>query len=219
MFFEELLNSNIISFMLLAALMVMSPGPNGVLIAKTVPTSGRAAGFANVAGFFASFYVHGTFAIFGISVLLTQSATAFMIVKYLGAAYLCWIGIKAIYSAIKGDHTVEHVSPAKRKRTLLKAFMEGFLTNALNPKVSLFYLSAFPQFIHIGQDSVALAYGFVTSQALLNAIWFSSMAILVAKLSNVARSDKFKQSFKRWLNGITGAVFIGFGIGLARFKP
>lgn len=219
MFLEELLNSNIISFMLLAALMVMSPGPNGVLIAKTVPTSGRAAGFANVAGFFASFYVHGTFAIFGISVLLTQSATAFMIVKYLGAAYLCWIGIKAIYSAIKGEGAVENISPAKRKRTLMKAFMEGFLTNALNPKVSLFYLSAFPQFIDVGQTSMAIAYGFVTSQAILNAIWFSSMAILVAKLSNVARSDQFKQNFKRWLNGITGAVFIGFGVGLARFKP
>jgi threonine/homoserine/homoserine lactone efflux protein len=219
MFIEELLNSNIISFMLLAALMVMSPGPNGVLIAKTVPTSGRAAGFANVAGFFASFYVHGTFAIFGISVLLTQSATAFMIVKYLGAAYLCWIGVKAIYSAIKGEGTVENITPAKRKRTLMKAFMEGFLTNALNPKVSLFYLSAFPQFIDVGQTSMALAYGFVTSQAILNAIWFSSMAILVAKLSNVARSDQFKQSFKRWLNGVTGLVFIGFGVGLARFKP
>lgn len=219
MFLAELLNSNIISFMLLAALMVMSPGPNGVLIAKTVPTSGRAAGFANVAGFFASFYVHGTFAIFGISILLTQSAIAFMIVKYLGAAYLCWIGIKAIYSAIKGDGAVENISPAKRKRTLMKALMEGFLTNALNPKVSLFYLSAFPQFIDVGQTSMAIAYGFVTSQAILNAIWFSSMAILVAKLSNVARSDQFKQNFKRWLNGITGAVFIGFGVGLARFKP
>ncbi len=219
MFLVELLNSNIISFMLLAALMVMSPGPNGVLIAKTVPTSGRAAGFANVAGFFASFYVHGTFAIFGISVLLTQSATAFMIVKYLGAAYLCWIGIRAIYSAIKGEGADENISPAKRKRTLMKAFMEGFLTNALNPKVSLFYLSAFPQFIDVGQTSMAIAYGFVTSQAILNAIWFSSMAILVAKLSNVARSDQFKQNFKRWLNGIIGAVFIGFGVGLARFKP
>lgn len=219
MFLDELLNSNIVSFMLLAALMVMSPGPNGVLIAKTVPTSGRAAGFANVAGFFASFYVHGTFAIFGISILLTQSAIAFMIVKYLGAAYLCWIGIKAIYSAFKGEGSVEHVTPAKRKRTLIKAFTEGFLTNALNPKVSLFYLSAFPQFIEVGETSAAIAYGFVTSQAILNAIWFSSMAILVAKLSNVARSDQFKRNFKRWLNGITGAVFIGFGVGLARFKP
>lgn len=215
MFLQELLASNIISFTLLAALMVMSPGPNGVLIAKTVPTSGRAAGFANIAGFFASFYVHGTFAIFGISVLLTQSATAFMIVKYLGAAYLCWIGIKAIRMAIKGEPDGQNIAPAKRKRTLYKAFAEGFLTNALNPKVSLFYLSAFPQFITIGHDSMALAYGFVTAQALLNAVWFSCMALLVAKLTRVARGG----NFKRWLNGITGVVFVGFGIGLARLKP
>src|SRR3546814_648954 len=74
----------------------MSPGPNCVLIAKTVPTSGRAAGFANVAGFVAGFYLHGSLSIFGISLILLRSAEAFFVVKMLGAAYLCWIGIKAL---------------------------------------------------------------------------------------------------------------------------
>jgi threonine/homoserine/homoserine lactone efflux protein len=67
----------------------MSPGPNGALIAKTVPTSGRAAGFANVLGFLPAFYLHDALSILGISILLVQSATAFMIVEYIGAAYLC----------------------------------------------------------------------------------------------------------------------------------
>src|SRR3546814_2279045 len=91
----------------------MSPGPNGVLIAKTVPTSGRAAGFANVAGFVAGFYLHGSLSIFGISLILLRSAEAFFVVKMLGAAYLCWIGIKALRDAWRGIDKVrseEHTS-------------------------------------------------------------------------------------------------------------
>jgi len=79
----------ILTFAFAVSLLVMSPGPNGVLIAKTVPTSGRAAGFANIAGFVTAFYVHGSLSIFGISLLLVHSAQAFLVVKLLGAAYLC----------------------------------------------------------------------------------------------------------------------------------
>jgi len=84
---------------------VISPGPNGVLIAKTVPTSGRVAGLANVAGFVTAFYLHGALSILGISLILVQSAMAFAVVKYLGAAYLFWIGAKALYTAIKTPAT------------------------------------------------------------------------------------------------------------------
>jgi threonine/homoserine/homoserine lactone efflux protein len=195
-------------------LLIMSPGPNGVLIAKTVPTSGRNAGFANIAGFFASFYVHGAFSILGVSVILMQSATAFMIVKYAGAAYLLWLGIKALKTAFRSEGVAEAVTPAKRKRTLLKSFLEGFLSNFLNPKVALFYLAAFPQFITIGQDSAGLFFLLVTIHAVLNAIWFTGMVLLFSYFSRGAPS----KVFKRWLNGVTGFVFIAFGLKLATFK-
>ena len=118
-----------------------------MLIAKTVPLSGKAAGFSNIAGSVATFYLHGSLSILGISVLLTQSAEAFFIVKILGAAYLCWIGMKALWSAWRGHENSDLVESVKSKSSLSKAFLEGFLTNALNPKVSMFYLAAFPQFI------------------------------------------------------------------------
>ena len=136
--------TTLLSFTVIAALLVMSPGPNGVLIAKTVPTSGKSAGFANVAGFVTAFYLHGALSILGISLILVQSAQAFFVVKMLGAAYLCWIGVKALWDALKGVPVAPKVAPAKRQRTLARAFIEGFLTNALNPKVSMFYLAAFP---------------------------------------------------------------------------
>lgn len=207
--------ANIISFTIVAALLVMSPGPNGVLVAKTVPTSGRTAGFANVAGFVTAFYLHGALSILGISVILLQSAQAFFVVKMLGAAYLCWIGFKALYDAFCGDNAVSSVAPAKRQRALGAAFVEGFLTNALNPKVSMFYLAAFPQFITTGEGAIASAFFLVMIHSLINAIWFSAMVILFARLMKVAQHG----SFQRWLKAVTGVVFIGFGLKLATYRP
>lgn len=203
--------SQTLTFVVVATLLVMSPGPNGVLIARTVPTSGRAAGFANIAGFVAAFYLHGALSILGISILLVQSATAFAIVKYLGAAYLCWIGIRALIEAIRGVDASARVAPARSRRTLWRAFGEGFLTNALNPKVSMFYLAAFPQFMTVGEHAVASAFVLVFLHSVINAVWFTAMVLLFARLTAMTRGG----SFQRWLKGTTGVVFIGFGAKLA----
>ncbi|MFV1850814.1 MAG: LysE family translocator [Thalassospira sp.] len=204
-----------LSFALVTSLLVMSPGPNGVLIAKTVPTSGRATGFANVAGFVTAFYIHGALSILGISVILVQSANAFMVVKLLGAAYLCWVGFKALRDAWRGVKTVAEVAPAKRKRTMIKAYGEGFLTNALNPKVSIFYLAAFPQFIPTGEGAIASAFMLVTVHAMINVVWFGAIILLLARLTRFAGSGRFQRALK----ATTGAVFIAFGLKLAAFRP
>lgn len=209
----------VLTFAGVAGLLVMSPGPNGVLIAKTVPTSGRAAGFANIAGFVAGFYLHGSLSIFGISIILLRSAEAFFVVKMLGAAYLCWIGFKALRDAWRdawrGVGPVAQVAPARRRRPLGKAFAEGFVTNALNPKVSMFYLAAFPQFIPAGDGAVSAAFLLVSVHALLNALWFAAIILLFARLVGAARSGRFQ----RWLKIVTGVVFVGFGARLAALNP
>ncbi|MEW2913758.1 LysE family transporter [Leisingera sp. JC11] len=207
--------SEIAAFAFVAALLVMSPGPNGFLIAKTVPASGRAAGFANIAGFVAAFFLHGALSILGLSIILVKSATAFAVLKYLGAAYLCWIGIKALIAAFKGVAPAARITPAKRRRTQARAFGEGFLTNALNPKVSMFYLAAFPQFITAGETPAASAFLLVALHAAIAALWFGMMVLLFTRLTAAAGSG----SFQRWLKGVTGVVFIGFGLKLASFRP
>ncbi len=206
---------HILGFAAVAGLLVMSPGPNGVLIAKTVPTSGRAGGFANVAGFVAAFYLHGALSIFGISILLVRSAEAFFVVKALGAVYLCWIGLKALRDAWRGVERVAQVAPAKRRRGLAKACVEGFLTNALNPKVSMFYLAAFPQFMPLGEGAARGAFVLVTVHALLNLVWFSAMVLLFERLMRAARSGRFQ----RWLKAVTGVIFVSFGAKLAALNP
>jgi threonine/homoserine/homoserine lactone efflux protein len=208
--------ATLLAFAAMAALLIISPGPNGVLIAKTVPTSGRAAGFANIAGFCVAFFVHGTFAIFGLSVLLLQSAHLFTIVKFAGAAYLVWIGLKALYDAWRGLPTaLAEVKPARRRRTLAKAFGEGFLTNALNPKVAMFYIAAFPQFVPPDAVSPLAAYLLVVVHACLNMAWFGPMVLLFERLSGAVRSGRVQRAVK----ALTGMVFVGFGIKLATLRP
>ena len=208
--------STLVAFAAMAALLIMSPGPNGVLLAKTVPTSGKAAGFANIAGFVVAFFLHGAFAIFGLSVLLLQSANLFTAVKLAGAAYLIWIGVKALRDAWRGlPSALVNVAPARRRRTLLKAFGEGFLTNALNPKVAMFYIAAFPQFVPHDGVSAGAAFLLVGTHAALNMMWFGPIVLLFDRLSGLGRGGRVQ----RYVRGVTGMVFVGFGIKLATLRP
>lgn len=204
----------LLTFVVMAALLIVTPGPNGVLVARTVPTSGRAAGFANIAGFVTAFFLHGSFVVFGLSLILLRSAEAFLAVKMLGAAYLCWIGLKALRDAWRGLPPAA-TAPARRRRALPRAWLEGFLTNALNPKVSMFYIAALPQFLPPAEMTPANIYLLVLVHSLLNASWFGAMVLVFARLSG--RDPR--AALQRWVKGATGVVFLGFGLKLASLKP
>lgn len=207
--------SNLLAFMAVASLLVVSPGPNGVLIAKTVPLYGKKAGFINITGFVAAFYVHGALSIFGISIILVQSAQAFFIFKMLGAAYLIWVGIKSLFGAFNGATSGIDVPTSNNVKTfsMLAAFSEGFLTNILNPKVSMFYLAAFPQFISIN-EGVLNSFTLVTAHSLINVVWFTIMVCTLSSLKLAMGNARFK----KWLQSVTGVVFIGLGSKLALLK-
>lgn len=206
--------STLLAFMTVTALLVMSPGPNGVLIARTVPTSGKLAGFANIAGFVTAFFIHGSFVLFGLSVILMRSAELFFLVKMLGAAYLCYIGVKALAEAGRGKMVDRTVVPAKRRRTLATAYIEGLLTNALNPKVSMFYIAAFPQFLPADQPAAGNIFLLVFIHSMINLAWFSAMILVFSRVARFARSGRVE----RWVKAVTGVVFIGFGLKLATMR-
>ena len=182
-----------ITFFLIISLMVMSPGPNGALILKTVPLLGKKHGYVNVAGIFTAFYLHGTFSIFGLSAILVSSAKLFLAIKVIGALYLAYLGIKAIISAfIPPTTSSQSASNVVRNKNikLRSSFLEGLLTNLLNPKVSIFYLAAFPQFINIQENIALSSYILVTIHALFALFWFSSMVIFVGKSAVLFKSHK-----------------------------
>lgn len=204
---------HIISFTIVAFILVVSPGPNGVLIVKSVSSSGYRAGFANIGGFLLAFCVHGSLSILGISALLVQSSEAFLIFKVIGAAYLIWIGIKSCWEAWKHETSSVTQEISEKTSTLSKSFLEGFITNVLNPKVSMFYLAAFPQFLS-ASDGALQAYFLVAIHSALNVIWFSVMVLFLSKV----KSYSSNQNLTRWFKSVTGPVFIGFGAKLAFLK-
>lgn len=206
--------SIILSFAFVASLLVISPGPNGLLIAKTVATDGKAAGFANVLGFVSAFYIQGTMVVFGLAVILVQSAALFTAVKIAGAAYLCWIGFKALRDAWQNKSAVKSDRVVKPKTLLRYSYLEGLLTNTLNPKTSMFYLAIFPQFLPIEQMTAANVYSLVTVHVLLNSLWFCGMVLILGRLKKLTGSDRVQ----RWIKGVTGFVFIGFGLKLATLR-
>ena len=200
----------VISFAVIALFLVISPGPNGLLIAKTVPASGKKAGMASVFGFIVAFYLHGMLSVLGVSVLLTNSAEAFMLFKVLGALYLAWIGIKSLRGVFTSAPQLDGKVVKSKRNSLSKSFLDGFLTNALNPKVSMFYLAAFPQFIPVGEHALWYALLLISIHALLNLVWFSSLVMLLARLGTMAKQGVFSKCLKV----LTGCVFLGFGIKL-----
>lgn len=206
---------NLLTFVAVATLLVISPGPNGLLITKTVASSGVKSAFANIWGFVAAFYLHGTLSLLGISVILLQSAQAFFLLKIVGAAYLIWIGVNAIISALSTSNSpqISNVQSRHGTPSIKRSFLEGFLTNALNPKVSMFYLAAFPQFITLGESTLT-AYTLITAHALVNFAWFTMMIFALTQIKSLTTTPKFK----RWLDSLTGVVFIGFGAKLALMK-
>jgi threonine/homoserine/homoserine lactone efflux protein len=207
--------STIAGFVFVAALLVMSPGPNGVLIAKTMPTSGARAGFANILGFMTAFYFHGLMAVFGISALVMQSANLFTALKFAGALYLIWLGLKALADALRSNGNADAIQPHRRQRSLWAAFLEGLTTNALNPKVAMFYLAALPQFVPMNEPHAVInVLTLVFIHSLINLVWFGSLILVFANIARAARSPKLV----RWLKGLTGIVFLGFGARLAMLE-
>ena len=201
--------NEIIAFTLIAFLLVISPGPNSVLILKTASSNGKRAALVNILGLTSATYVHGLFSILGISALLMRSAEVFFIVKILGAAYLFYIGVKAIL----GSFTM---TPEKREQLVtakpvatksgLAYFTEGFLTQILNPKVSMFYLAAFPQFTHPESFSFFSSFLLVFIHATIILCWFSSLTLVISRMKPLASSS----TLGLWLQRFSGAVMIYF---------
>ena len=207
----------IFTFFLIISLMVMSPGPNGALLLKTVPVSGKKHGYVNVMGVVAAFYLHGTLSVFGLSAIIVSSAHLFFIVKLIGVIYLGYLGIKAIISAFNqpNSSTIAILQKAEHStKKISSCFWEGLLTNLLNPKVSIFYLAAFPQFINFQSNAVISSYTLVSIHALFAAIWFSVIVFLIGKSTSFLKSPR-KHIL---LQSVTGTVLLWFSYRIAIVK-
>jgi len=199
-------------FIVSGLLLNITPGPDSLFIMARSATQGWRAGFVACWGIGSGVFVHVFAAALGLSALLAASATAFTVVKVIGAAYLVWIGIGMLRQrAAAATDDAEATAPrALRYRDI---FRQGFLTNALNPKVALFFLAFVPQFIAPDAHSKPLA--FIVLGVIFDVngmLWCHALALFTAFAS--ARL-KVGRSVGPWLDRTMGAVFVALGARLA----
>ena len=198
-------------FVLSGLLLNITPGPDTLYIIGRSSTQGWRAGAVAALGIGAGTLVHICAAALGLSAILAASATAFTVVKFIGAAYLLYVGIVLIRSASSVQASPSTVVP--RGATIRGIFIQGFLTNVLNPKVALFFLAFLPQFVDPEANSKPLAFLFLGAIFDVNGtIWNLLVAWSTARLSGSLAPNA---AFKRWFNRCVGGVFIFIGIRLA----
>ncbi len=189
------------------------PGPDSLLIMARSASQGWRAGSAAALGIGAGTFVHVFAAALGLSAVLATSATAFTVIKLLGAAYILYMAWGLLRSKPAAPVTVAPVLPPLSWH---KIFAQGFLTNVLNPKVAIFFLAFVPQFIAADAPNKALAFIILGCIFNLNGmLWCHALALFTAQAS--ARI-KLPAAATLWLNRITGGLFVWLGIKLALSK-
>jgi len=198
-------------FVLACLALNLTPGADMTYVIARSTTQGRDAGIAASLGIAAGCFAHSLLAALGVSALLAKSATLFLTVKYVGAGYLLYLAWKALRSAGAGDATP--TDAILSTPPLGKLFVEGFLTNLLNPKVALFILAFLPQFVDPTKGSsvaqiLLLGLIFNTGGTLVNCTLAASAGMGAARL-------KDSLSFRLWLNRFSALVFVGLALRLA----
>ena len=200
---------DILLFAFASLVLNITPGNDMLYVATRSASQGVKAGIVSSLGIAGGCVVHLFAAVIGLSAIIANSAVAFNIIKYLGAAYLVYLGIKSFLSKQNKFNLNDKIE----KKPLSKLFWQGVFTNVLNPKVALFFLAFLPQFIHPEKGNAAL-------QILFLGLWFNFsgtivniiVAMLFGKLGNWLAD---KQTFIKWQNKITGLLLIGLGIKVA----
>ena len=191
---------------------VASPGPDFVVTIRNSIQFQRRAGIMTAIGIAAGIVIHVAYCIMGIATLISQSIILFNIFKYVGAAYLIYIGFIALKSKGITDST-GNVEPMEKTMSDWLAFRNGFITNLFNPKATMFFLALFTQILSPNLSlATSLVYG--TTCVVITAIWFSGVAMVLT--IPAIRSRFF--GYSKWVDRICGGVLIALGLRLALSK-
>lgn len=200
--------SLITSVALIHLLAVISPGPDFFMALKNSMTYSRKTGIYTAIGFGLGIAVHVFYSLAGLALIISQSIVIFNVIKYLGVAYLLYIGIKSFLSKtadikVENKEHLQDISP-------LKAVSMGFLTNVLNPKASLFFLSLFT--LVIGPNTGATTLIIISFILVIDTmLWFSLVAIFFTQ----KRVRVVFNRYQKWFNKLFGALLVGIGLKIA----
>lgn len=200
-------NANLLLFFTASVALIMVPGPDMIYVLTRGISQGRVAGLVSAAGVCCGILVHTAFAAVGLSAVLTQSSLAFSVVKYLGAAYLVYLGVRTILSR-ESSFVARHNGRAKP----WVVFRQGVLSNVLNPKVALFFLAFLPQFVDAGAGAAGL-------QMLAFGIAFTFMGLVIMGVvalfsGTVGEWIGGRPFFARLVRWLSGGVLVALGLRL-----
>ncbi|WP_033070496.1 LysE family translocator [Thalassospira australica] len=207
-------------FLIAALLLNISPGPDMAYIVGQTAVHGRKIGLFSSLGVISGAFVHVLAATFGLSAILATSALAFAIVKWVGVAYLVWLGIGALRSSFaRKDQQADESEPKsditipRKSITAFVAWRQGVMIDVLNPKVAIFFMAFLPQFVDPAMGNAGLQFLVLGLMVLLIAFLVEGM--LVIAVASAAVRIKGRQRLGAWLHRALGAMFIALGIRLA----
>tara|TARA_E500000305_G_C3955088_1_gene204146 strand:+ start:155 stop:817 length:663 start_codon:yes stop_codon:yes gene_type:complete len=206
-------------FLIAAVLLNVSPGPDMAYIIGQTAVHGRKIGFFSSFGVVSGAFVHVFAAALGLSAILATSALAFSIVKWVGVAYLVWLGIGALRSSFAKSSSASDIDDIASARvtahnvTAFQAWRQGAMIDVLNPKVAIFFMAFLPQFVHPEQGHGALQ--FLILGTTVNLIGLLVEGAIVLMVGAAALRIKGNGAIGAWLQRSLGAMFIALGVRLA----
>lgn len=201
-------------FLIAVTALNLTPGPDIAYVAGQSIAQGKRAGILSALGVSLGGCAHTVACAVGLTALIAASPGAFMAIKWVGAAYLTYLGIRMLLSSA-GNATNEATpdAPQLSRGTLL---FRGFVTNASNPKVLLFYIAFFPQFV--AADSAHKTAAFLVLGAVFVTLGLLNDCVVAWLAARAARAVRSKPVVRRWIDRVIGAGFIGLGVRLALTK-
>jgi len=195
---------NISVFLVMCILLIILPGPDTAIATKNTLTVSRKGGLQTIIGSCCGLLIHTCAAVIGLSAIIVKSAYIFAVLKYVGAVYLCYLGIKTLWTlrTIRTQSpVVDDVGSMEHKYSHQSCFKQGFLTNVTNPKVAVFFLTFLPQFVdgNSGTFFPFLIMGLIYTA--LTMLWFIFYVYLLDRISAFMK----KPSTKAVIEGLTGA--------------
>jgi threonine/homoserine/homoserine lactone efflux protein len=203
--------TKIVLFFTAALLLAIAPGPGMLYVLARSLAGGKREGVLSALGTFVGGMVHVFAAALGVSIILAKSAMAFATVKYVGAAYLCFLGIKMILEARRPEAATDE--PAAQQKNARNPLWQGVATEVLNPKTALFFLSFIPQFVNRANGHVFLQ--FVTLGTISVVMNTTADLIVIALAGPLGKRIRSSAKFRRRQRTATGAIMIGLGTYLA----
>ena len=199
----------LIAFSIAAGLLTITPGLDTALVLRTAAAEGWRRASATAVGIGLGCLAWGAAAAFGAGALLVASHAAYTALKWAGAAYLVWLGVNLLRKPRSGFDAGAGEAPASGG--LVAALAKGFWNNLLNPKVGVFYVSFLPQFIPTGASPAAFGLLLASMHVVMGLAWAGGLILATAPIAHALR----KPGVVRWLDRVTGGVFVAFGLRIA----